>query len=996
VSPVAAASPVQPMTLNRLPVARPLNIHERRNLNLIQSVGLPVAFMTPTATGLQKSLLDAIAPVREFLLKAGIHDYNSQMRGQSHKRSLRGILLSSSGTAPMTVTLYRPDTKDGDPRIWFGRLKYHARAGDMLALFVAKGALHLTNLSGVDLESPAASSYLHAVGGGAARTPAPGHTTQHRPLVGQRDQSEPQPVFSHPHNQEVAALTTELPTTVTVEPTPRILQILGHVNFQGWQCIAELVDNSIDAFLRDADNGRVHGHKVVKVELPAQVDLAAGRGVLSVEDNASGMSLDQMRDACRAGYSGNDPVGKLGLFGMGFNVATVRLGRVTEILSHREGDDSWVGLRLDIDEMIRHGSFDAPVISEPVRPDDGPSGTKVRVSRLAKDGVVRSLIVGRGRGALTKKLARLYHVAMERYGVDVQLNGARLPGWQLCLWGEERSVPSQAWGRVPAQIPIDMSLSPLPYCPSCWEWGTDGQEACYLCGATMIIRQRRIRGFLGIQRSFAVAWGESAKDLHYGIDLIRNGRVIEEFDKDFFYWVDPEDPSRRDLDYPVDAPYLGGRIIGQLEIDFVPLRSYHKDSFEKTDPAWTEIREALRGEAPLRPDVARRYSYERPDTPLARLFDGYRKTSPAGERYLITAVPPGTKQNPREPMHRGALLDEWIQGFESGDEEFQDDRRWWESVQWAETGDQPASEEPVAASPFDVPEAQDEPAPAGDHPSGELVPGSDEPLVVIDEALSRTVNTEGIVTNAPQSLVVRAYRVETGHLADGRAIKVDPRPQGIDFTWDPRHPMFRHGYASPVDSLAAEVAFQVIYRAQVTQRDYPLSYVEQEILERAFPGRTPSVDAAAQRATDLLHAIRDKLESRLPSRAPIAVDLDPVDRAALERAAAGRGVAKTGLPELVSSGRFLELMPLRFVPKCALLFPEVLMGENGVFAFDYEGYDTEDLRAELRESLYSNLLDVAWLVEERPNLVGGLTDMAKLQLRKSLAALDLLELKRLE
>ena len=39
---------------------------------------------------------------------------------------------------------------------------------------------------------------------------------------------------------------------VDITPTPRILRILGEIPFQPWQCIAELVDNSIDAFL-DAD-----------------------------------------------------------------------------------------------------------------------------------------------------------------------------------------------------------------------------------------------------------------------------------------------------------------------------------------------------------------------------------------------------------------------------------------------------------------------------------------------------------------------------------------------------------------------------------------------------------------------------------------------------------------------------------------------------------------------------------------------------------------------
>lgn len=39
--------------------------------------------------------------------------------------------------------------------------------------------------------------------------------------------------------------------TLDITPTPRILRTLGEIPFQTWQCIAELVDNSIDAFLSE-------------------------------------------------------------------------------------------------------------------------------------------------------------------------------------------------------------------------------------------------------------------------------------------------------------------------------------------------------------------------------------------------------------------------------------------------------------------------------------------------------------------------------------------------------------------------------------------------------------------------------------------------------------------------------------------------------------------------------------------------------------------------
>ena len=36
--------------------------------------------------------------------------------------------------------------------------------------------------------------------------------------------------------------------SIDITPTPRILRTLGEIPFQPWQCIAELIDNAVDAF----------------------------------------------------------------------------------------------------------------------------------------------------------------------------------------------------------------------------------------------------------------------------------------------------------------------------------------------------------------------------------------------------------------------------------------------------------------------------------------------------------------------------------------------------------------------------------------------------------------------------------------------------------------------------------------------------------------------------------------------------------------------------
>src|ERR1043166_4708750 len=113
-----------------------------------------------------------------------------------------------------------------------------------------------------------------------------------------------------------------LPEFIDITPAPRILPMLGEIPFAPWQCLAELIDNAIDAFL-DADRSdEPVVNPSIRIGLPSSQDAKGGVGRVEVLDNALGMSLDRLNLCVKAGFSGNDPITKLGLFGMGFNIAT--------------------------------------------------------------------------------------------------------------------------------------------------------------------------------------------------------------------------------------------------------------------------------------------------------------------------------------------------------------------------------------------------------------------------------------------------------------------------------------------------------------------------------------------------------------------------------------------------------------------------------------------------------------------------------------------------
>ena len=108
---------------------------------------VPVAFLVPTPTGYEKSIMDAIGTVRELLYEERIHDYSMQGQGPQNKVMIKSYFVLGNGMVESAASLYRPVTKKGDPRIWFSNLKKYCFPRNLLALTVANGIIYVFNLS---------------------------------------------------------------------------------------------------------------------------------------------------------------------------------------------------------------------------------------------------------------------------------------------------------------------------------------------------------------------------------------------------------------------------------------------------------------------------------------------------------------------------------------------------------------------------------------------------------------------------------------------------------------------------------------------------------------------------------------------------------------------------------------------------------------------------------------------------------------------------------
>ena len=104
-------------------------------------------FLVPTTVGLEKSIMDATAPVRDYLKSQNIHDFQEQGKGQANKVKVESFYITESSLVPTSTSLYRPETKHGDPRIWFSKLNTYAKKNNLLAVISYEQKLYILNFS---------------------------------------------------------------------------------------------------------------------------------------------------------------------------------------------------------------------------------------------------------------------------------------------------------------------------------------------------------------------------------------------------------------------------------------------------------------------------------------------------------------------------------------------------------------------------------------------------------------------------------------------------------------------------------------------------------------------------------------------------------------------------------------------------------------------------------------------------------------------------------
>jgi hypothetical protein len=132
---------------------RVLTSEEQNKIKLLTQNQVSLTLIEPTETGLKKSILDATGSVRSFLKENQIHDYDLQGQGPENKVQISANIYEDFKITNSIASLYRPHTKNGDPRIWFSGLTKIANPNDIVAIIYFDKSFHVFNLTHVHVEA---------------------------------------------------------------------------------------------------------------------------------------------------------------------------------------------------------------------------------------------------------------------------------------------------------------------------------------------------------------------------------------------------------------------------------------------------------------------------------------------------------------------------------------------------------------------------------------------------------------------------------------------------------------------------------------------------------------------------------------------------------------------------------------------------------------------------------------------------------------------------
>lgn len=784
--------------------------------------------------------------------------------------------------------------------------------------------------------------------------------------------------------------------TVDITPHPRILRVIADIPFAPWQCVAELVDNALDAFKSSKPLNQSEStvtDKRVIVSWSSDNVPAADRQ-LEITDTGPGVDLETIQNSVRAGYTSKNAASSLGLFGMGFNIATARLGEKTTFLSATEDSPEWIGVEIDFLRLTKSGKYDVPVVRvKKVKPNE--HGSKVIVSRLKSTAFAE---LRKSASQIRKILSDIYSPVLREQEIEIRIQSKILSPFEHCVWGPNRYVTaSRGQETIPAILKINHEIGEGLFNEERNQYLTpeEEDEARQVQNETgslplgIVTRERRIYGWLGIQRY------PDPND--FGIDFVRNGRKILLRDRTLFDFKN-EMTGMSELEYPVElSGTVGGRIVGVIHLDYL-LPNYQKNDFDRTDPSWYMTVDFLRGAGPLRPNRRKALSFDNEnDSPIGRLVRGYGECR-QGTRYLAA------------PNQIARL---YAREFHKSNPDYLSDEKWWEAARDADRSradngaDKAPPVDPGPKSSDDIIEylpGESQLNPISDSTSGTATsPIYDSPssrssstngmFLVSQDSLSKVAAAESAkkpgleersrkvladsrnysYSGCPSPITVNVWEITSGKVGEGEndcPCLMTSNANQCDFFYNPRHAFLRAYPTSYKDLLLVNLAQKFKSRDGLRQE---LAVLFTDLVGENFPDLRLDQATIQETANNFFQKLREKAPALLTLRGQEVLDLVHESTGEAEEIVTALIYNPDLLHEFQSRTiggiNALSVAPARTLVRLIDGFPEEFF-DRKFFRMPYMSINladpnaTERLRNEAKERLLSFVKDALWIISE--------------------------------
>ena len=297
-----------------------------------------------------------------------------------------------------------------------------------------------------------------------------------------------------------------------ITPDPSLLEDIGAGSFTVAEAVSELVANSFDA--RAGTN-------------PVEVEITLKQEEIWIVDSGVGMDFDTLREAVRLAVKmdairGNKTPSRKGMYGLGLKTACASLGRVWGIYTKSATDEEFHHVEFKLDDWSNRRGESTP--SWKVKPtsaksfpgspiNDQASGTAVYVRALRDPNSFMS-------GSVGARLSKAYkpHLAS---GDKISVNGESL-------------LPDEIRFDEKSKTVIDEFIGPD--------------------------KKYHVTGWVGV--------GQTNNDGSFGLNIYRQGQLVEAWNKDWFR-----------------AHLMTSRIVGDVNLDFVP-SNFHKKGLDKESAEW--------------------------------------------------------------------------------------------------------------------------------------------------------------------------------------------------------------------------------------------------------------------------------------------------------------------------------------------------------------------------------------------------------------------------